>query len=714
VPRVSVLYIGDALVGPHLELIRNVCEPDSKSAPHVTVRYFDRLRIPPDHLKHSITHIDLLEPASFGLEPDSKQSNRTIFIRCHSEELIALEHKPNFPTSEFHVTLYDGASTTFAQGLLDLLKRYRWSYRLRFSPAQRLQELQIRPRKRRRAPTIQPQTERQYRPAVRELYRRIVGQDLSYQEIVALPEAGRLKLVRRICEHLAPLTVALEHVKTPRRDFQFAVDETWKPVDPEVHLTPPELASSIATYALSHWPKNQPINFGDPAVGTGAFFAALLHATGGKSPQSAVGVEISAKQADAAQWRWQAKGLKVVCEDYLHMETLAPRNLILANPPYLRHQEIDKEYKSKLRQRASVILGRQVSALSGQYVYFMLLSHSWMEPGALAAWLIPTEFMKARYGDALRFYLTHLVTPIRIHQYDRTTPQFEGARVLPSVVVFRNQAPEPDHKCQLTVDGTLEEPEYGEFVSVQQLRELGTWAIPLSRPQTGVRSVRVGDLFETRRGIATGANHFFVLDREHAKQLGIPSSCVRPLLPRARSLTGDTIEAKHDGYPDVPDQLCVIDCGLPMEEIERRHPAFAEYLNAGIREGVTTGHLIHSRRPWYRQEQRAPAPFVCTYMGRETSSKSAIRFFWNKSAAIATNTYLLLYPRPTLRAKLEKSPRMHKVMVRALNDAAASTLVGKSRLHADGLEKIELSDLREVELVTLPLEIQELAEPALL
>ena len=46
---------------------------------------------------------------------------------------------------------------------------------------------------------------------------------------------------------------------------------------PEVHLTPPELAREIAAYALNKMePRDGPIHFGDPAVGTGAFFGALL------------------------------------------------------------------------------------------------------------------------------------------------------------------------------------------------------------------------------------------------------------------------------------------------------------------------------------------------------------------------------------------------------------------------------------------------------
>src|SRR3990172_4883895 len=98
------------------------------------------------------------------------------------------------------------------------------------------------------------------------------------------------------------------------------------------------------------------------------------------------------------------------------MERLPPRNLILANPPYLRHQRIPRERKEKLRERASVIMGKRVNARAGQYVYFLLLSHQWMKPGAVAVWLIPSEFMQTAYGVAIREYLTEKVELDRVHR----------------------------------------------------------------------------------------------------------------------------------------------------------------------------------------------------------------------------------------------------------------------------------------------------------
>ena len=81
---------------------------------------------------------------------------------------------------------------------------------------------------------------------------------------------------------------------------------------------------------------------------------------------------------------------------------LSSPNLILANPPYVRHHHLTREDKERLQLLVYRMTGIKVNGLAGLYVYFLLLATAWMEDGGFAAWLIPSEFMDVNYGAALK------------------------------------------------------------------------------------------------------------------------------------------------------------------------------------------------------------------------------------------------------------------------------------------------------------------------
>lgn len=698
---VSVLYISDDIVGPHLELLRNVCEPASMSRPHITVRYFERLSVPQEHLSTKVTHIDLIEPGTFSLEATDPEARKTVFIRCKSDDLAPLEHKPHYPASEFHITIYDGRDTEFANDLLEVLKSFDWRFRVPLPRATTLTKIEIKPRRPRRVPA--PRT---YSDTLKSIFYSATSEHLSWQYLADLPYSRRLELSKAICDHLSRVTANFHKIVS---DHEQTANDTGSNCDGEsdkldIHLTPPELAREIAGYAVAQIERNRfPIHFGDPAVGTGAFYSALLQVLPQKKIASAIGIDINTQQVAAAQWRWAHRGMEVMLGDYLHMERLPPRTLILANPPYLRHQGIRSEYKQELRERASASMGMRVSARSGLYVYFLLLSHAWMGPDAVAAWIIPSEFMQTAYGAAIRHYLTHRVQLVRIHQFGHDDPQFENALVLPAVVVFRNRPPCAGHTALLSVGGTLASPEVSTPVRVETLSRQSKWLIK-RRPPRARRSssIRIGDIFVVRRGIATGSNDFFVMKRTEAARLGIPAAALRPVLPKARTLETDIVEREADGYPKVYPQLCLLDYHLPEDEIRTQHPRLMEYLMTAKDLGILERNLVRKRHPWYRQERREPAPFLCTYMGRSRADVPPIRFIWNKSDAVAINTYLMLYPRAALATILRERPEVAAELFALLQETARETMSESWRVHAGGLHKIEPGELLQVRFSSSP------------
>jgi hypothetical protein len=107
--------------------------------------------------------------------------------------------------------------------------------------------------------------------------------------------------------------------------------------------------------------------------------------------------------------------------------------------------------------------------------------------------------------------------------------------------------------------------------------------------------------------------------------------------------------------------------------------------------------LCRSRKQWYWQELREPAPIMCTYLGRGSQDKNTpFRFILNESDALATNSYLLLYPKAFWRTQAKHDPALVRQVWEVLNGITAQDLINEGRTYGGGLEKMEPSELGNV------------------
>lgn len=462
--------------------------------------------------------------------------------------------------------------------------------------------------------------------------------------------------------------------------------------------TPSPLALDILSYAKTIIPPREKIRFLDPAIGTGAFYSALLNVFPKNRVQQALGYEIDPHYGKPAAKLWKETELCLKLGDFTTAEPSERYNLIICNPPYVRHHHLENGNKTRLQLRTGQASGMKISGLAGLYCHFLGLSHGWMDENAVAGWLIPSEFMDVNYGRAIKRYLLNKVTLLHIHRFDPNDIQFADALVSSAVVWFRNTPPPKNHTVKFTFGGTLLSPNLSRTISAEALAQEAKWTrFPSAdiRTQTGVPSL--SDFFKIKRGLATGNNEFFILTKEEITARKLPMELFTPILPSPRYLRENEITPDRHGNPKIDRARYLLDTKLPEDEIKLRFPTLYRYLQQGKQAEIHKRYLCQHRALWYGQENRPPAPIVCTYLGRSDSKNGKpFRFILNSSRATVANVYLAMYPTPLLLRALAQDKTLLRRIWNLLNEITPARMLGEGRVYGGGLHKLEPRELANV------------------
>lgn len=461
--------------------------------------------------------------------------------------------------------------------------------------------------------------------------------------------------------------------------------------------TPFALAQEIIKYGLQLLSETD-ISFLEPCIGSGSFYSALLsEVNNDHCIQNATGIEIDPVYYDCATKVWNESKINLINDDFTQITPQQKYNLVITNPPYVRHHYLTQTEKSYLLEREKKETEIGLSGLAGLYCHFILLAHKWLAPGAICGWLIPSEFMDVNYGIALKEYLLQNVHLLRIHRYDPANSMFSDALVSSCVVWFKNEKVNEDYDIELSFGGTHDNPIQSKRIKKSCLEKERKWT---RFPGKEIRcekstGITLGDYFEIKRGLATGDNNFFIMNQQKIMELGLDMSFFKPILPSPRYLKTDLVDTDTDGIPKLEQPYFLLDCELTEQEIMKLSPSTWNYLQSGI-DKTSKKYLCKSRKRWYWQEQRESTYFLCSYMGRGEKNGSPIRFILNLSEAIATNSYLMLYPKEHLQKAISDNPNSVYKIWELLKDINKNAIEDEGRVYGGGLKKIEPRELAKV------------------
>ncbi|MGH2353549.1 MAG: Eco57I restriction-modification methylase domain-containing protein [Chloroflexota bacterium] len=444
-------------------------------------------------------------------------------------------------------------------------------------------------------------------------------------------------------------------------------------------FTPTALVAPMLDWVLAR----RPDRVVDPGCGSGRFAAGVVR----RRPD----LEIVAVDVDpmatlltrAALAVLGARHASVRLADYtaFTLPPIAGRTAFVGNPPYVRHHDLTPGMKSRAAALGK-LLGYPVSGLAGLHAYFYLATALYARPGDVGCFITSAEWLDVGYGALIRNLLLNGLGGKALHVVDPQAVPFEDAMTTAAIACFEVGA-QPDMMRFRLVEMTddIQTLAAGDEVDTRALANAHRWRSFLhdrNTTRTAAGWIPLRQVARVHRGVVTGANGFFVLTRDHARELGLEEWC-RPAITSA-----DEILRSGGVVRNIPERRLLLE--IPRDVDRRAHPQLDTYLRRAeiSHDGkvpISERYIASRRRPWWHIGGPPAPPIVVSYMARQ-----APVFALNPDRLAVVNIAHGLYPTE------EMSEQQLAALVTHLNDVRES-FRGSGRTYHGGLEKFEPGEL---------------------
>jgi type I restriction-modification system DNA methylase subunit len=433
------------------------------------------------------------------------------------------------------------------------------------------------------------------------------------------------------------------------------------------YYTPPPIIELITEMCI----KSPDDKILDPACGSGGFLVKAYHklkdlkkkenpfADDDKLQEEILnqiyGIDINPFPAQLSSINLAVRNLKVtsrninlVVSDFFKIKPstgIIPKELdvVVANPPYTRQEEM--EYKDQIREEALTYSdGSKISldARAGIYAYFFTHSAKFLKNHGMMGQITSDTWLDVGFGvDLKRFFLEHF--KIRaIIWYDIRA--FEGALVGTCITILEKEESKrnrdsnivkfarikksmPIEKIVSTIENTKKDFENELFgITLKKQNELepkDKWGIFLRAPTIyfkilkNKKVTKLGKIASVKRGITSGANQFFYLDKEKIKLWSLEKEYLKPIVISPKEMKIEVKPQEIDSW--------VLTVHKPKEDLSKEKSNVLKYIQWGeeaettIKGGKKGGSVVKgfhnlstvaSRNLWYDIGKREPAPIL--------------------------------------------------------------------------------------------------------
>jgi adenine-specific DNA-methyltransferase len=376
--------------------------------------------------------------------------------------------------------------------------------------------------------------------------------------------------------------------------------------------------------------------------------------------------------------------VEIINKDFLVSPFIDDASFIV-NPPYNRFQNhnIPEVVKSSIKN----VVGEQLSGYTNQYAIFLYLIVSNLAIGQRAAFIIPSEFLATGYGRQVKQFLIKSNRLSHLLIFDDEVRVFPDAATTAAILLFSDQVCSIinvthissnfdallDTICSGSLSASSKQFEYSSLDPSSNWQSLGE--------QKNIQNnfISLSTFAKVSRGIATGANEFFLLSQSNINEKNLQSNYIRCIANSTHIKNPIFTEDDWLLLNSKNEKCCLFD-GLCSS-----NKYADEYIEHGKSNHYHERFLTKSRSPWFKIEAKNPAKILVAVFGRDQ-----FKVILNKSNVVNLTSFHGVY----FKSEFDKLTNL--IWLFFQSSLGIESVKNSQRSYGDGLKKLEPGDWNKV------------------
>jgi adenine-specific DNA-methyltransferase len=314
------------------------------------------------------------------------------------------------------------------------------------------------------------------------------------------------------------------------------------------YYTPSYLARFISKRVLSHFEGRRRISILEPSVGDGSFVEELENEKNSSFELTAL--DINPFELEIASKKWNKTKSSFIQSDFLEYSSDKKFTIIIGNPPYINKNKLTKK-QIELSKEIHVSEKLSEASVKNIWTTFLIKANTLLAEDGALAFVLPAELLQVKFAEEVREYLKNEFERIEIFTFNDLMFECKGQD---TIVLFAYR--KSDKKGEFFTNiKSREDLEFDNFTLKNNNLLVDSkvkWTHHFLNSEElnfldnlKNRLKTVNDYSDSKPGIVTAANKFFIIDTETESRYNL-SDYTKPIIQRGLFVNGSVVFSDSD------------------------------------------------------------------------------------------------------------------------------------------------------------------------